>query len=222
MSATPGLAAGSLGAPPTAALTPDGRAALTLAATPPLVPASVHVTDDTAPYPVTGITVEEIRSQLGLNRNAGTDSEYIGVTGTTVQWEFAPHRNRAFPDSGCVINHIGVSLRIVTTLPRWLPPPDAPELLERQWAAFSSANERHENGHRNIALHTAVGIAAALQAVRSPTCDGIAEIANLDAGAIWELGNRRQLAYDAATRHGMTQGSSWPPPPEMMPPSAPQ
>jgi predicted secreted Zn-dependent protease len=83
--------------------------------------------------------------------------------------------------------------------------------LTQQWNAFLKATEQHENGHRNIALHTAAAIARSLEGEHGLTCGELDQLANASANAQWELGNQHQLTYDAATRHGETQGSRWPP-----------
>jgi predicted secreted Zn-dependent protease len=193
---------------PEPALSQEGHTALALAGSPPVIPAGVIVTDDTARYPVVGTTAADLGQQLGVGREDATDREYVGLTGTQVRWQFRAQRS----DSGCVLTQTTVFLRIVTTLPQWLPPPGPPDTLTRQWLTFLAATRIHEHGHRNIALHTAVDILRSLADVRGPTCDGLDDIANLNAHAVWDLGHRRQLAYDIATMHGATQGSRWPPP----------
>jgi predicted secreted Zn-dependent protease len=194
--------------PPVSALSPEGRAALALAGAPPAILAGVVVTDDTARYPVVGTTAADLGQQLGVGREDEADREYVGLTGTQVRWQFRAQRS----DSGCVLTQTAVFLHVVTTLPQWLPPLGAPDTLTRQWLTFLTATRVHEQGHRNIALHTAVDILRTLADVRGPTCDGLGDIANLNAHAVWDLGHRRQIAYDLATVHGATQGSRWPPP----------
>lgn len=189
--------------------TAEEHAALVLASSPPVIPAGVIVTDDTARYPVVGTTAADLGQQLGVGREDQTDAEYVGLTGTQVRWQFRAQRS----DSGCVLTQTAVFLHVVTTLPEWLPPAGAPETLTRQWLTFLAATGIHERGHRNIALHTAVDILRTLADVRGPTCAGLDDIANLNAHAVWDLGHRRQIAYDVTTVHGATQGSRWPPPP---------
>jgi len=193
--------------PLVAAITPEGYAALALAASPPLLPAGVLVTDDTARYPVIGTTAAELGRQLGVDREDAAETEYIGLTATNVRWQFRAQRS----DSGCGLVRVAVLLGVTTTLPQWLPPSGTPDTLARQWLTFLAATRVHERGHRNIALHTAVDILRTLSDVRGATCDGLDEVANLNAHAVWDLGHRRQIAYDVATRHGVTQGSQWPP-----------
>jgi predicted secreted Zn-dependent protease len=193
--------------PPPPPLTPAGRTALALAAAPPDVSPDVRVSDDTNRYPVTGSTAPAIRLQMKTNRETIPDSEYVGTTRADVQWQFRPIQGA----HECELSQIAVFLHIVTTLPQWFPADEAPGKLARQWQVFLTAIEIHEHGHRTIALHTAAAIAHVLDRIHGPTCAGLKDMANLDARATWELGNRRQLDYDVATQHGASQGARWPP-----------
>jgi predicted secreted Zn-dependent protease len=204
--------------PPVTPLTPAALAALALANTPPELPSAVHVTDDTARYPVIGLTTVEVGQHLGLGPGTAPDTEYIGSTAAVVEWQFRPHWRHADHDSLCALDHVGVMIRVVTTLPQWLPTSDAAAIVADQWDRFLAAIERHEHGHRTIALHTAATIERALEDVHGRTCDGLPDVANLTARAAWDLGNHRQLAYDTATAHGVSQGARWPP---LVPPARP-
>ena len=193
-------------APPPIAFAPEGRAVLTLAASTPSAVADIQVRDDTVHSPITGSTVSEIAKSLGIDRSS-SDSDYIGATAAQVQWQF---KQRRVGDT-CAITDVLVTLHIDTRLPEWQHGAHPPTTLLQQWNAFLTATERHENGHRNIALHTAASIGRSLEGEHGLTCGELAELANASARAQWELGNQHQLTYDAATRHGETQGSRWPP-----------
>jgi hypothetical protein len=186
----------------------QGRAALALSNVTPELPPGVFITDDTTRYPVLAPPSADLAQRPGVGRESASDSDYIGLTGTQVQWQFRPLRS----DSGCRLVQVSVSMHIATSLPQWLPPSGTADSLGQQWTRFLDATMVHERGHRNIALHTAVAILRTLQNVHEEVCAGIGEIANLHARAAWDLGQRRQLDYDIATAHGVTQGSRWPPP----------
>jgi len=191
---------------PAVASSAVGRAVLTLAASTPTVPPEVQVRDDTIRYPITGSTMSEIARQLGIGRG-NSDSDYVGATAAKVQWQFAPKRH----GDTCAISDVLVTLDIQTRLPEWVHPEHVPVTLIRQWSAFLDATQQHENGHRNIALHTAVAIARSLMDEHGLACAELDQLANASAHAEWELGNQHQITYDAATRNGETQGSRWPP-----------
>jgi predicted secreted Zn-dependent protease len=193
-------------APPPIASTPVGRAVLALAASTPVVPPNIIVKDDTVRHPIAGSSITEIAKQLGLDRN-NLESDYVGATSAKVDWEFAERRVR----DTCAIVDVVVKLEIQTQVPQWLHPASVSPTLEAQWRVFLKATEEHENGPRNIALHTALSIARSLEGEHGLICGELGELANASARAQWELGNQHQLTYDAATRHGETQGSRWPP-----------
>jgi len=191
---------------PSVASTPVGRAVLALAASTPTLPPQVQVKDDTTHYPITGTTMTEIAQQLGIGRG-NADSDYVGETSAQVQWQFAPKRH----GDTCAITDVHVTLQVQTRLPTWVHPAHVSETLARQWSAFLGATQRHENGHRNIALHTAAAIARSLIDEHGLACAELDQLANASAHAQWDLGNQHQITYDAATRNGETQGSQWPP-----------
>jgi predicted secreted Zn-dependent protease len=179
---------------------------LALAATTPVLPVGVVVKDDTVRYPVRGADVVAIGKELGVERG-NSDSDYIGATATRVQWQFA----QLHVDDTCAISDVLVTLNVETRLPDWVHPVGVSTTLIQQWATFLNATEQHENGHRNIALQTAAAMARSLGNEHGLPCAELDQLANASAQAQWDLGHQHQLAYDAATRHGETQGSRWPP-----------
>jgi predicted secreted Zn-dependent protease len=193
-------------APPSAAVTPEAQAAILLAASRPYLPPGVTVIDDTTRYPITGATATEIGRQL---KRAHPDSDYVGATAPQIRWQI---KLRHVGDH-CDLAGVAVVVEIRTTLPVWHRPARATDVLAGQWAEFMAATERHENGHRNIALNTAASIARTLEGDRGLPCDGLEQLADASARAQWALGNQHQLVYDEATSNGGTQGSRWPPPP---------
>jgi predicted secreted Zn-dependent protease len=180
---------------------------MALSETAPNVPPTVHVNEDTVWYSVKGLNMEQIARALGTVSRGSSDSDYVGATRASLRWEFAQRR----VGDTCAISDVIVTLEIETRLPRWQRPPGASDVLARQWATFLAATEHHENGHRNIALHTAAAIAHALTDEHGLPCAELDQLANASAHVQWDLGNQHQLAYDAATIHGETQGSRWPP-----------
>jgi len=191
---------------PSVALTTQGKAAIALAEATPELPASLVVRDDTAWSPISGNSIAEIAAALHLSRGI-SDSDFVGATVAYVHWEFAQQR---LGDS-CRITSVHVTLNVETRLPRWQPDKPGSPTLHRQWDQFLAATERHENGHRNIALSTAASIARSLAIEHGLACADMAKLADATARTRWDLGNDAQLTYDAATRHGVMQGSQWPP-----------
>jgi predicted secreted Zn-dependent protease len=186
---------------------------LVLAASAPVLPAGVSEVDDTMRYTIVGNVSAAIRAQLHPDGPPGgaSDSEFVGYTATHIEWRFHPQHDSARRD--CTLRAVHVTLTITTTLPVWRPastPPPSRALVD-QWTRFLDAVGRHEQGHANIARHTAADLYAHLDGATRPRCDSLAVAATADARAVWAAGHTRQLTYDVVTQHGIAQGTIWPP-----------
>ena len=63
---------------------------LSLSKSVPDLPEGVFITNDTTLYPVVGPPSGVGAQQSGVGRESASDSDYIGLTGTQVQWQFRP------------------------------------------------------------------------------------------------------------------------------------
>src|SRR5262249_26512954 len=109
---------------------------------------------------------------------------------------------------GCRISDVTVALDVTIILPEWDIPRNASPALRAEWDRFLSALERHELGHRAIALDGARKLGQALQSIRGRTCDQLhtaAEYASRDEAAATR---DKQIAYDDSTSHGIKQGTT--------------
>ena len=110
--------------------------------------------------------------------------------------------------SGCRISDVTVALDVTIILPVWDIPRDASPALRAEWERFLGALERHELGHRAIALAGAEDLAQALERIHGRSCDQLhtaAEYASRDEAAATRT---RQIAYDDSTSHGIKQGTA--------------
>ncbi|HZS59823.1 MAG TPA: DUF922 domain-containing protein [Gemmatimonadaceae bacterium] len=110
---------------------------------------------------------------------------------------------------GCRISDVTVALDVTIILPMWDIPHDASAALRAEWDRFLGALERHELGHRAIALAGAQRLAQTLARLRGRTCDEVktaAEYASRDEAAATRAS---QIAYDDSTSHGIKQGTSF-------------
>ena len=109
---------------------------------------------------------------------------------------------------GCRISDVTVAVDVTIILPVWDIPRDASAALRAEWERFLGALERHELGHRAIALSGAEQLAQALERIHGRSCDALhnaAEYASRDEAA----GTRAaQIAYDDSTSHGIKQGTA--------------
>ncbi|MDB4890522.1 MAG: putative secreted Zn-dependent protease [Gemmatimonadetes bacterium] len=109
----------------------------------------------------------------------------------------------------CTLTSVTVRMRSDVTLPRWTPPTDTAPGLVTQWNQFIDALEKHEVGHKDIAARGAKEILHKLQTLTAP-CATIGNEAQRVATEIVTRMREEQVAYDTETRHGVTQGATFP------------
>jgi predicted secreted Zn-dependent protease len=172
-------------------------------------PASVTGHTTIVYYDVQGRTFDELSSgmhRLGP-RVAGTS--VVGETRSPIRWNWRLESTGA---SLCSIREVTVSVNAEVTLPRWNPPPDAEPGLVAEWKRFLFALEMHEAGHKDISAKAGRDIVNSLRGMTG-LCSEINSRANDVARAIVDNASEEQRAYDVATRHGLTQGTSFRSPP---------
>lgn len=156
-------------------------------------------------YDVHGRTVAEVRAdmrRLGPKLSGGS---FVGETRSPMRWHW---RTESTGAGGCSIRDATVSVNAQITLPRWTPPPDTEPGLATEWKRFIAALETHEAGHKDISAKAGREIVTRLRGL-SGLCSQINSRATDLARAIVERASEEQKVYDAATRHGLTQGTSF-------------
>jgi len=179
-----------------------------------LLPAAAHsqATLEAAPgvrvsttyeyYDVQGATEREIRARLKRSGPEGHDA----FTRWHIRWSY-PH---AVAGGRCAPGPVTVDVRITFIFPRWTPPAAASDDLRRQWATVLAGLERHEDGHRDIALRAAREIQETLRALPPrASCAEVNRAATAAGQAILERSRREHERYDEVTKHGLTQGARW-------------
>jgi predicted secreted Zn-dependent protease len=167
------------------------------AATPPASPRVAHAT--MVYYAVGGTTPEQIRAQLNARAPVSPDG-FHGDAFT--RWSFRWHWPGS-ADGRCRVKEATVTLRIEVSFPRWTHPKAASAAVASAWTRYGRALARHEQGHVDFAV---AHYPAVVRAIRSATC----RTADRAAQAQLNVIRRHDLAYDAATRHGATQGARFP------------
>lgn len=153
-------------------------------------------------YDVQGATEREVRAQLKRSGPQGHDA----FTRWHIRWSY-PH---AVTGGRCAPGPVTVDVMITFIFPRWTPPAAAPADLRRQWASVLVGLERHEDGHRDIALKAAHEIHETLTALPPrASCTEVNRAATSAGQAILDRSRREHEHYDAATKHGFTQGARW-------------
>lgn len=156
-------------------------------------------------YDVHGRTFEEVRGDMRRLGPKVDGTSFVGETRSPMAWTW---RTETMGSSSCSIREVNVVVNAQITLPRWTPPPDTEPGLVAEWKRFIAALETHEAGHKDISAKAAHEIIEKLHGTSGP-CSTISTHANDIARAIVERAHQQQLAYDAETRHGYTQGTAF-------------
>lgn len=158
-------------------------------------------------YDVHGSTLAELRADMRRLGPKVNGSSFVGETRSPMRWSW---RTESIAPSSCAIRDIRVSINAQIVLPRWRPPADADSALTAEWRRFITALEVHEAGHKDISARAGRDIVERLRGM-SGLCSQINSRATEVARAITERARVEQERYDAETRHGITQGTSFGP-----------
>ena len=154
-------------------------------------------------YPVAANTLAGFVERMQARSTADDDSASIARTRTTLQVRY-----RLDPgDAGCTVAGLAVELDIVMRLPHWEGPAVMRPEIRDQWERMKAGIQRHEQGHRDIAVDAGRFLVERLAAL--PT-------AGKDCRAVDRAILRERIkaqmrhqnvdaAYDRRTRHGITQ-----------------
>ena len=161
-------------------------------------------------YPITGTTMQALRSQMSqrgpIDRLSG--KRYDANTDWTVTWQFRYHTN----GNQCAIQSAGSKVAVTITLPQWKPPARVERSLVTEWNRYLSALHIHEDGHKNNGIAAASDVVKTLrQLPPAATCQHLSATASNAAKRVIQHYNRKDGKYDAVTHHGFTQGAVFPP-----------
>lgn len=147
-----------------------------------------------------GTSLLQALNQASSIREGG--QVFHGYTDWKVQWNY---RYLQQPDGRCAVTSVDVHLAVTMTLPTLKE--SSPEGAG-QFATYLRNLAEHEDGHARIGQATARGLDRTLAQLPSmASCPLLErEIARIGAEAI-DRGRRDNKAYDAATKHGCTQGA---------------
>lgn len=150
-------------------------------------------------YDVSGRTERAIRESINARRprdpNDGRPVD--AVARWTMQWRW-PARGAA-----CDLARATVEFRATVLMPRLVDTGRVPAGLLARWRAYVAALETHEAGHVRYPFEHVGEVAAA---IRSSRCANANDAARVAVAAI----ARHDVDYDRATRHGATQGATFP------------
>jgi predicted secreted Zn-dependent protease len=167
-------------------------------------PTGVHETRTYERYVIHGASTEALAEQMESLGPHGADEIAPALTRSAQQASLSYVSDAR----ACRISDVRVTLAVTIILPVWDIPREASPALRAEWDRFLGALERHELGHRAIALAGAQRLSDALARLRGRSCDALhtaAEYASRDQAAATRA---LQIAYDDSTRHGLNQGTA--------------
>jgi predicted secreted Zn-dependent protease len=158
-------------------------------------------------YSVTGATLAEIRQSIGQSRPWKERFDADGFTDWRVAWRFA-----VTPSSdGCRCSSFTTQTTIVTTLPRWTAPTNAPDPPSAIWQKYATALGEHEAGHGHLALSAAADLRRRSRDIaEAGDCETLKRQLNALGEQVVEEHRKRDREYDERTRHGTSQGAFLP------------
>jgi predicted secreted Zn-dependent protease len=187
------------------------RAALALAliAAAPLPHLPAHadpiITEKITTYAVSGKTPKDVRADINRKRKAAAGGGYDSINNWNTWWTVNTERTAR----GCAITSVKVTLDIEIVIPKLVA--SAPADLRRRFDTYLEHLMVHERGHSKHSIAAARQIEPALMKMApKPTCRETIQAANKLANSF--LLKQRQIDkdYDARTRHGATQGATFP------------
>jgi len=157
------------------------------------------------PYRVSGATAADLADAIALLGPRREGRRFAALTLWTLRWSFQP----AFSGGAWRANDVHVDLDVVVHMPEWRPPRTAPDALVAAWRSYVVALAEHEGGHVAIARDAARDVASLLATTTSSSASELALLVDDGARDLVAAAREAELAYDAATRHGHTQGARW-------------
>ena len=166
----------------------------------------VQETVDTQYYPVHGRTAADLRDEMRRGGPIEAGSRRFGSYTSTFTYMYTYQRTPA----ECAAR-VSIQLRSTFNLPQWNDTAGADTVLRTHWLRFVQNLGVHEDGHRVIMNRNVDLMRYKMEHATSPTCDALGRQIKW----IGDDANRQaatdQVAYDARTAHGLTQGVRWPP-----------
>lgn len=162
---------------------------------------SVVVRDER--YEVTGATLAQLRAMAALLGPGKGGERYVAYTAWELRWEYA----RAVGDRGWAMAGATVTTVVTRTLPRWTPARSVDAAVVRQWEGYVASLAEHEEGHVLIGAEAGRALYEALKGL--PACEtreALDALAGETAARVSEEYRVLEIAYDAETGHGATQG----------------
>ncbi|KFL37757.1 DUF922 domain-containing protein [Arenimonas donghaensis] len=166
----------------------------------------LRYTEQRETYAVQGINRRELRTAL---RRAQAEAGTMGDGSVARTSQDLSMRYELEPvEGGCRLKDLAVSLDVTIHLPEWVPEGAVRKDLMDDWNRMRDALERHEEGHRDIALESARYLLAGLRDLGlQADCQSLRREAQKVFFRAQLRYSVRDGAYEHRTQHGIAQGA---------------
>ncbi|GAB2656304.1 hypothetical protein GCM10027193_07700 [Arenimonas aestuarii] len=159
-------------------------------------------------YPVHGITRRELRSALRHVQAGEVDEGSDGGSVARTAQDLGMRYELEPVPGGCRLKDLVVSLDVIIHLPEWAHDGSPSKAVLEDWQRMRDALERHEEGHRDIALDSAHYLHRGLQDLGlQESCQTLRREAQRIFFRAQLRHSVRDGAYERRTRHGIAQGA---------------
>lgn len=160
-------------------------------------------------YDIAGRNTEELQRQM---RDNGTKWHDGVVYSAQTTWDIHYSYDVAYVNGRYGVKSADTRVDITYHLPRMVAA-GADRELSAVWEKYLGCLERHEFGHKDLAVKTASEINEILASMPTYANEGeLAQEITRRAEEKFKRLKEIQVEYDAETRHGETQGAILPPP----------
>jgi predicted secreted Zn-dependent protease len=166
-----------------------------------------QVIDAPTYYQVFGNTPAQIKAQLHRCAplvNSTGNTTFSAETGSTLAWQY---NSTYFNEGTCTISNVKVGLHLNMILPLWQPSGLEDRGLAGKWQNLIGSLTVHENGHIAIYQQYAQQLLNDFQSLPATDCASIAATVAAKAAANIAALDAAHKAYDADTKHGVSQGA---------------
>lgn len=168
----------------------------------------ITYTEDTDYYQIYGDDEAELRKAMTSNSPScfGSTTPYDACTTWHISWR-VPLNEIA---TSCE-EDIAISVDIDFMYPDWIDKNTADVQLRKKWDAYITNLNIHEEGHKTLAVKTGTKLAQILETLSANyNCTELGLIANEKGNELLEELRSDNLQYDNQTKHGATQGATFP------------
>jgi predicted secreted Zn-dependent protease len=159
-------------------------------------------------YDISGTTLDELRSQMQeLGPVDKTGEHYHANTEWHINWSHTCQKS----DDAYGVGSVEVKIEVTFTFPRWVASSDVNEKLVKRWDVYMRALQKHEDGHKNIAVEAGTEIIRRLKGLASyASCEELDAAVSTAGHDVVEEYRQKEKRYDKETEHGTNQGAHLP------------